>query len=98
LAEALKQCQDDKNVAEVAFEQSKKDLEKLQKTHDDDLRLIENLRKDHDKSSKTTKISRLTMLIPQRTSAIKNKKIVILKKHWLTNMKLPRRFLTFVTN
>jgi hypothetical protein len=34
---------------------SKKDLEKLQKTHDDDLRLIENLRKDHDKSLKTAK-------------------------------------------
>jgi hypothetical protein len=58
LAEALKQCQDDKKIAddgkrfaEEALEQSKKDLEKLQKTHDDDLRLIENLRKDHDKSS-----------------------------------------------
>jgi hypothetical protein len=44
LAEALKQCQDDKKIAddgkrvtEEALEQSKKDLEKLQKTHDDDL-------------------------------------------------------------
>jgi hypothetical protein len=44
LAEALKKCQDDKKiaddgkrVAEEALEQSKKDLEKLQKTHDDDL-------------------------------------------------------------
>jgi hypothetical protein len=35
------------------LEQSKKDFEKLQKTHDDDLSLIENLCKDHDKSSKT---------------------------------------------
>jgi hypothetical protein len=43
---------DGKKVAEVALEQSKKDLERLQKTHDDDLRLIENLRKDHDKSLK----------------------------------------------
>jgi predicted nucleic acid-binding Zn-ribbon protein len=51
LAEALKQCQDNKKIDEEALEQSKKDLEKLQKTHDDDLRLIENLRKDHDKSS-----------------------------------------------
>jgi predicted transcriptional regulator len=37
LAEALKQCQDDKKVAEDALEQSKKDVEKLQRTHDDDL-------------------------------------------------------------
>jgi glucose-6-phosphate-specific signal transduction histidine kinase len=59
LAEALKRCQDEKKIAEdgkriaeEALESSKKDLEKLQKTHDDDLRLIENLRKDYDKSSK----------------------------------------------
>jgi predicted nucleic acid-binding Zn-ribbon protein len=51
LAEALKQCQDGKKIAEESLERSKKDLEKLQKTHDDDLNLIENLRKDHDKSS-----------------------------------------------
>jgi uncharacterized protein len=37
LAKALKKCQDDKRVAQDALEQSKKDLEKLQKTHDDDL-------------------------------------------------------------
>jgi hypothetical protein len=48
LAEALKRCQDEKKTADEALEQSKKDLEKLQKTHDDDLSLIENLRKTHD--------------------------------------------------
>jgi hypothetical protein len=53
LAVALKKCQDEKKVAEEATENSRKDLEKLQKTHDEDLRLIENLRKDYDKSSKT---------------------------------------------
>jgi hypothetical protein len=53
LAEALKQCQDEKKIAEEAAENSRKDLEKLQKTHDENLRLIENLRKDYDKSSKT---------------------------------------------
>jgi hypothetical protein len=44
LAEALKKCQVDKNiaddgkkVADGALEQSKKELERLQKTHDDDL-------------------------------------------------------------
>jgi thiamine pyrophosphate-dependent acetolactate synthase large subunit-like protein len=52
LAEALKHCQDEKKVADEALEQSKRDLEKLQKTHDDDLTLIENLRRNNDKSSK----------------------------------------------
>jgi hypothetical protein len=52
LAEALRQCQDGKKIAEEALELSKKDFENLQKTHDDNLSLIENLRKDHDKYSK----------------------------------------------
>jgi predicted nucleic acid-binding Zn-ribbon protein len=52
LAEALKHCQDEKKVADEALEQSKRDLEKLQKTHDDDLSLIKNLHRNHDKSSK----------------------------------------------
>jgi hypothetical protein len=52
LAEVLKRCLDKKKIADEALEQSKKDLEKLQKTHDDDLSLIENLRKTHDRSSK----------------------------------------------
>jgi hypothetical protein len=48
LAVALKKCQDEKKVTVEAAENSRKDLEKLQKTHDEDLRLIENLRKDYD--------------------------------------------------
>jgi predicted RNase H-like nuclease (RuvC/YqgF family) len=52
LAEALKCCQDEKKIAGEALEQSKKELEKLQKTHEDDLSLMENLRKNHDRSSK----------------------------------------------
>jgi predicted nuclease with TOPRIM domain len=66
LADALEQCQDEKKivddgkkVAEEALKHSKKDLEKLQKTHDDDLLLIENLHKDHDKSSKTAEDLRI---------------------------------------
>jgi chromosome segregation ATPase len=66
LADAPKKCQDEKKiiedrkkVAEEVLESSKKDLEKLQKTHDEDLRLIENLRKDHDKSSKAVEDLRL---------------------------------------
>jgi hypothetical protein len=52
LAESLKRCQDEKKIAGEALEQSKKELEKLQKTHEDDLSLIENLHKNHDRSSK----------------------------------------------
>jgi DNA repair exonuclease SbcCD ATPase subunit len=48
----LKVCQDEKKIAGEALEQSKKELEKLQKTHEDDLSLIENLRKNNDRSSK----------------------------------------------
>jgi hypothetical protein len=33
----LKKCQDEKNIAEAALQDSKKDLEKLKKTHEDDL-------------------------------------------------------------
>jgi DNA repair exonuclease SbcCD ATPase subunit len=54
LAEVLKRCQDEKKVSEEAADNSRKELEKLRKTHDDDLRMIENLRKDHYKSLKTT--------------------------------------------
>jgi phage terminase small subunit len=66
LAEALKLCQDGKKITEEALGQSKKDLERLQKTHDDDLNLIENFCKDHDKSSKASEDLRPNMLISQR--------------------------------
>jgi predicted nucleic acid-binding Zn-ribbon protein len=41
LVEALKKCQDEKKAAEEAAESSRRDLKKLQKTHDEDLKLIE---------------------------------------------------------
>jgi predicted nucleic acid-binding Zn-ribbon protein len=62
LAEALKHCQDEKKIANEALEQSKKDLEKLQKTHDEDLSLIENLRGLTTNPQKLLKIFVLTML------------------------------------
>jgi hypothetical protein len=40
LAETLKISHDLKKVAEATLEQSKKELEKVQKSHDDDLSLI----------------------------------------------------------
>jgi hypothetical protein len=49
----MKECQDEKSLAEAALRDSKKDLEKLNKTHEDDLNMIENLRKESDKNAKT---------------------------------------------
>jgi hypothetical protein len=57
---------DEKKITEDALENSKKYLEKLQKTHDEDLKLIENLCKDHDKSSKAAEIFVSTMPILRR--------------------------------
>jgi hypothetical protein len=47
----------EKNIVEEALKSCKKDLEKLQKVHDEDLKLVENLHKDHDKSSKVAERS-----------------------------------------
>jgi hypothetical protein len=44
LAEALKTSHDETKVAEAALEESKKELEKVQKSHEDDLSVIEKLR------------------------------------------------------
>jgi DNA repair exonuclease SbcCD ATPase subunit len=80
LAEALKRCQDEKKIAEEALEHSKKDLEKLQKTHDDDLKLIENLCKDHDKSSKAAEDLRINNADLAKTLSSKEQKIHDLEK------------------
>jgi hypothetical protein len=53
LAHSLKKCQDGKRLAEAALHDSKKDLEKVNKTHEDDLKMIEKLHKDSDKNAKT---------------------------------------------
>jgi hypothetical protein len=80
LAEALKRCQDEKKVADEALEQSKKDLEKLQKTHDDDLSLIENLRNSHDRSSKIAEDLRANNADLARSLSSKEQKIQDLEK------------------
>jgi predicted RNase H-like nuclease (RuvC/YqgF family) len=41
LADSLKKCQDEKRLAEAALYDSKKDIEKLNKTHEDDRKMIE---------------------------------------------------------
>jgi hypothetical protein len=80
LAVALKRCQDEKKVTEEAAENSKKDLEKLQKTHNEDLRLIENLRKDYDKSSKTVEDLRANNANLAKTLSSKEQKIQDLER------------------
>jgi hypothetical protein len=44
LAEALKTSQDEKKVAKATLEQSKKELEKVRKSHEDELSVIDKLR------------------------------------------------------
>jgi chromosome segregation ATPase len=53
LADSLKKCQEEKNLAEDALHNSQKDLEKLNKTREDELKMIENICKAADKSTKT---------------------------------------------
>jgi hypothetical protein len=80
LAVALKKCQDEKKAAEEAAESSRRDLKKLQKTHDEDLRLIENLRKDYDKSSKAAEDLRTNNVDLAKTLSNKEQKIQDLEK------------------
>jgi chromosome segregation ATPase len=82
LAEALKKCQDEKRVtddekkvAQDALEIFKKDLEKLQNTHEEDLKLIENVRKYHDKSFKTAEDLRAKNADLAKTLSSKEQKI-----------------------
>jgi Rad3-related DNA helicase len=78
--DSKKIAEEGKKVVDEALEQSKKDLERLQKTHDDDLRLIENLRKDHDKSSKAAEDLRTNNADLAKTLSSKEKKIQDLEK------------------
>jgi hypothetical protein len=80
LAEALNRCQDEKKIAGEALEQSKKELEKLQKTHEDDLSLIENLRKTHDRSSKVAEDLRANNADLARSLSSKDQRIEDLEK------------------
>jgi hypothetical protein len=80
LAEALKVCQDEKRVAGEALEHSKKELEKLQKTHEDDLSLIENLRKNHDRSTKVVEDLRANNADLARSLSSRDQRIQDLEK------------------
>jgi septal ring factor EnvC (AmiA/AmiB activator) len=87
LADALKKWQDEKKVAEdrkkIAEEvvgSSKKELEKLQETHDEDLKLIKNLRKDHNKSSKAAEDLRVNNANLAKTLSSKEQKFKISRR------------------
>jgi DNA repair exonuclease SbcCD ATPase subunit len=87
LADSLKKCQDEKRLAEAALEDSKKDLEKLDKTHEDDLRMIKNLHKDSDKNAKTVdelRVSNAELLTKNfdlaKTLSVKEQKIQDLER------------------
>jgi hypothetical protein len=80
LAETLKVCQDEKKIAEAVLEQSKNELEKVQKTHEDDLSLIENLREKHDKASKVIEDLRVNNANLAKSLSVKDRKILDLEK------------------
>jgi DNA repair exonuclease SbcCD ATPase subunit len=80
LAEALKTSQDEKKIAEAALGQSKKELEKVQKAHGDDLSLIENLREKHERAAKTAEDLRINNASLAKSLSAKDRKILDLEK------------------
>jgi butyrate kinase len=80
LAEALKISHDEKKVAEATLEQSKKELEKVQKAHDDDLSLIENLRLKQERATKTAEDLHINNASLAKSLSAKDRKIVDLEK------------------
>jgi transposase-like protein len=99
LVVALKKCQDDMKIVVDGKRVSEEALERLQKTHDDDLRLIENLRKDHDKSSKTAEDLRINNADLAKTLSNKEQKIHDLEKALADRDEASRRrFQMFLTN
>jgi chromosome segregation ATPase len=80
LVEALKISQDEKKIAEAALEQSKKELEKVQKAHEDYLSLIENLREKHERAAKTVEGLRVNNANLAKSLSTKDRKILDLEK------------------
>jgi chromosome segregation ATPase len=80
LAEALKTSQDGKRLVESALEQSKKELEKVQKSHEDDLSVIENLRGKHERAMKIAEDLRTNNTSLAKSLSAKDRKIQDLEK------------------
>jgi small-conductance mechanosensitive channel len=80
LAEALKTSHDEKKVAEAALEESKKELEKVQKYHEDDLSVIEKLREKQERATKIAEDLRINNASLAMSLSAKDRKIVDLEK------------------
>jgi hypothetical protein len=80
LADALKTNQDEKKIAEAALEQCRKELEKVQKAHEDDLSLIENLRGKHERATKIAEDLRTNNASLAKSLSTKDHKIQDLEK------------------
>jgi small-conductance mechanosensitive channel len=80
LAEALKISHDEKKVADATLEQSRKELEKVRKSHEDDLSVIENLREKHERATKTAEDLRINNASLAKSLSAKDRKIVDLEK------------------
>jgi type IV secretory pathway VirJ component len=80
LAEALKASQDAKGLAESALEQFKKELEKVQKSHEDDLSVIENLQEKHERAMKIAEDLRINNASLAKSLSVKDRKILDLEK------------------
>jgi myosin heavy subunit len=79
LADALKTSQDENKIAEAALEQSK-ELEKVQKAHEDDLSLIANLREKHERATKVAEDLRINNASLAKSLSAKDRKILDLEK------------------
>jgi type IV secretory pathway VirJ component len=80
LAEALKTSHNEKKVAEATLEQSKKELEKVRKSHEDDLSVIEKLREKQERATKTAEDLRINNASLAKSLSAKDRKIVDLEK------------------
>jgi type IV secretory pathway VirJ component len=80
LAEALKTSHDEKKVAEATLEQSRKELEKVRKSHEDDLSVIEKLREKQERATKTAEDLRINNASLAKSLSSKDRKIVDLEK------------------
>jgi hypothetical protein len=67
-------------IAEVALEQCRKELEKVQKAHEDDLSLIKNLREKHERAMKIAEDLRTNNASLAKSLSMKDRKIQDLEK------------------
>jgi type IV secretory pathway VirJ component len=80
LADALKTSHDEKKVAEATLEQFTKELEKVRKSHEDDLSVIENLREKQERATKTAEDLRINNASLAKSLSAKDRKIMDLEK------------------